>query len=79
MLGANWLHSLKEEINPLYGLSKKLGLSIYETSSDDEPGDDILLYTNAGEKVSQEDYEAALKRYEWMKTNLTMFEIDVRS
>ena len=68
---------MKEDINPLYGLSKKLGLTIYETSSDDEPGDDILLYTSTGEKVAQKDYEAALKRYEWMKINLKMFEIKI--
>lgn len=48
-LGANWIHGLHDDINPMYTLSKKLGLRLHQTSSDDDPGDDVLLFdTNHG-------------------------------
>jgi hypothetical protein len=44
-LGANWIHGLNENINPFYQVAKvKLNLEFQQTSSDDEPGDDVLLF-----------------------------------
>lgn len=41
-LGANWIHGLIS--NPMLGFAKKLGLTLHPTSSDEEPGDDVLLF-----------------------------------
>ena len=73
-LGANWIHALDEHVNPLYALSQKLGFELHCTTSDDEPGDDVMLFDSEvlGEEgrfgqVALGDYERAIKRYEWIK------------
>jgi monoamine oxidase len=43
-LGPNWLHGLDERFNPLTKVAKQLNFQVFLTSSDDEPGDDVLLY-----------------------------------
>eukprot|EP00455_Lapot_gusevi_P001480 TRINITY_DN10590_c0_g1_i5.p1 TRINITY_DN10590_c0_g1~~TRINITY_DN10590_c0_g1_i5.p1 ORF type:complete len:509 (+),score=133.74 TRINITY_DN10590_c0_g1_i5:54-1580(+) len=43
-LGANWIHGLKVEKNPLYAVAMRNNFQLYQTSCDDEPGDDVLLY-----------------------------------
>lgn len=49
-LGANWLHGLNSEVNPLYMVAvEKLGLPCMVTSSDDEPGDDVVLFMTSEE------------------------------
>ncbi len=58
-LGANWIHGLNEEINPMYKFAQNLGLRLQQTSSDDEPGDDVLLFDNIQTgKVEQYDENA---------------------
>ncbi len=42
--GANWIHGLDDIINPMFNHAKLLGLLLHPTSSDDEPGDDVLLF-----------------------------------
>lgn len=41
--GANWIHGLCES-NPIYQFARILNLALHETSSDNCPGDDILLF-----------------------------------
>lgn len=73
--GANWIHGLNEGVNPMYHYAKKMGLLLHQTSSDDEPGDDVLLFDPEAEAegnavcgtVPKEEYEAVLQRYEWIK------------
>ena len=43
-LGANWIHCLNPANNPMAQLAQELNYSLQVTSSDDEPGDDVLLY-----------------------------------
>lgn len=43
-LGANWIHGLDAVMNPLFKLAQKLDLKLHQTSPDDEPGDDVLLF-----------------------------------
>lgn len=83
-LGANWVHGLNETINPMYSVAQKLRLRMHQTSSDDEPGDDVCLYdiagienpgnSNACVQISREDYYHALERYFWITDNI---DIDV--
>ncbi|RYG62869.1 FAD-binding protein [archaeon] len=67
--GANWIHGLNDVVNPMFLFAKQMGLLLHRTSSDDEPGDDVLLFDTAedGRMVSKEDYLAVLQRYEWVK------------
>lgn len=69
-LGANWLHGLNPEVNPLYAVACELGLELHVSSSDDEPGDDVLLFDpSAVDKtpMSRDDYNQALQRYHWIR------------
>jgi len=43
-LGANWIHGLDERINPMFRVAQRLGLKLHQTSPDDSPGDDVLLF-----------------------------------
>lgn len=79
-LGANWIHGM-EISNPMFEVAQNLKLELHQTSSDDEPGDDVILFdsgassvsnlTQCGNtvfgRVSEEDYKESLRRYEWMK------------
>lgn len=90
-LGANWIHGLDVVSNPMYDVALKLGLELHQTSSDDDPGDDVLLfdsevfteklssepYRRTYSKVSSEDYHDALKRYEWMKDYVDLIQPDI--
>jgi monoamine oxidase len=58
-LGANWIHGLNENVNPFYRIAKKLGLELQQTSSDDEPGDDVLLFDTPPASVTLTDATAA--------------------
>ena len=74
-LGANWLHGLNVNVNPLYKIaSEELHSQIQRTSSDDEPGDDvILLHLNADRDagpINTTLYISALLRYSWMREQL---------
>ncbi len=42
-LGANWIHGL-HHANPLFTLAQRLQLELFQTSSDNAPGDDVLLF-----------------------------------
>jgi monoamine oxidase len=48
-LGANWIHGLDANINPMFKVAQKLGLRLHQTSPDDEPGDDVLLFDSTNE------------------------------
>jgi monoamine oxidase len=50
-LGANWIHGM-ESSNPMFEVAQKLGLELYQTSSDDDPGDDVILFDSGARKVS---------------------------
>jgi polyamine oxidase len=77
-LGANWIHGM-ESTNPMFEVAQKLGLEFHQTSSDDDPGDDVILFDSgdcsssdkvdgvAYGRVSKEDYHESLSRYEWIK------------
>lgn len=79
-LGANWIHCL-DDSNPFYVVAKKLGLNLHMTSSDDEPGDDVVLFDAGADsnapadpngvtpyfRINQTEYEEALRRYEWIR------------
>jgi hypothetical protein len=65
-LGANWIHNLNHDVNPLYTVAVELGVDFQVTSPDDDPGDDIALFRN-GEKVPEDVYKRAVERYSWMK------------
>lgn len=72
-LGANWIHGLNEAINPLYSVVKRLGMPLFETSSDDEPGDDIVIYDRASGRLihaTHREYLSALEKYDWIKQRL---------
>jgi polyamine oxidase len=43
-LGANWIHGLSSEFNPMFERAKLLNLALHPTTSDDEPGDDVILF-----------------------------------
>ncbi len=83
-LGANWIHCL-DETNPFFKVAKKLNLHLHHTSSDDEPGNDVILFDEGEEGVSESkgdgfpqtafcritqlEYKEALDRYEWIRDN----------
>jgi monoamine oxidase len=80
-LGANWIHGMYAEKNPLFAIAQQLQLELFKTSSDDEPGDDVILFDRGGGDdaneslaplvaVSDEEYKRVLKRYEWMVEHL---------
>jgi hypothetical protein len=82
-LGANWIHGLNESVNPMYRIAVRNGMRLHQTSSDDEPEDDVLLFdvvqdcSNAGDhttkfsakQISKDDYASVLERYEWIRDN----------
>lgn len=43
-LGANWIHGMEAATNPMFAVAQKLGLELHQTSSDDDPGDDVILF-----------------------------------
>ena len=43
-LGANWIHGMEAATNPMFEVAQKLGLELHQTSSDDDPGDDVILF-----------------------------------
>jgi monoamine oxidase len=82
-LGANWIHGMYAEKNPLFAIAQQLHLELFKTSSDDEPGDDVILFDRGGGgdgdasessaslvAVPDEEYRRVLKRYEWMVEHL---------
>jgi hypothetical protein len=76
-LGANWVHGLHDS-NPWYSIVQKLQLNIHQTSPDDYPGDDVILYDSGGssgkpsfEPVSNESYKRVLLRYAWITDNIS--------
>lgn len=50
-LGANWIHGM-EPTNPMFEVAQKLGLELHQTSSDDDPGDDVILFDSGPRKVA---------------------------
>lgn len=70
-LGANWIHVLDITLNPLAALAKQLSLTLHQTSSDDDPGDDVLLLDSCDDNmysiVDKIVYNNLLKRCNWMK------------
>lgn len=54
-LGANWIHGLREDMNPMYSFAKKLNLLLQPTSSDDAPGEDVLLFDQSVERGMSEE------------------------
>ncbi|KAJ1434151.1 hypothetical protein B484DRAFT_1280 [Ochromonadaceae sp. CCMP2298] len=46
-MGANWIHGLLPS-NPMYATAVAMGLQLLPTSTDDEPGDDVLLFDWGG-------------------------------
>jgi hypothetical protein len=67
-MGANWLHNLNPEINPLYAEAQRLNVRLQVTSADDDPGDDVLLYMDS-EQVRRAVYNDSVARYSWMNEN----------
>lgn len=63
-IGANWVHGLTNS-NPMYKLAQKLNLNLHETSPDDYPGDDTLLFDGL-EPITEDVYHRVLERYEWI-------------
>mmetsp|Transcript_39648 Transcript_39648/g.78924 ORF Transcript_39648/g.78924 Transcript_39648/m.78924 type:complete len:726 (+) Transcript_39648:112-2289(+) len=51
-LGANWIHGM-EPSNPMFMVAQKLKLELHQTSSDDEPGDDVILFDSGDCSVSE--------------------------
>ena len=69
-LGANWLHNTDEQSNPLFSVARFRKLALQQTSSDDNPGMDVLLFDPQNKAVnllSVDDYQAMLSRYEWIR------------
>src|SRR5690242_6423311 len=52
-LGANWIHGC-DESNPFYVVAKKLNLHLHMTSSDDEPGSDVILFDEGAGEVGEQ-------------------------
>ena len=74
-LGANWVHILLDS-NPMYKIVKHLNLTLHTTSSDSEPGDDIVLFEKPGptsngtwSQVPKDSFTKACKRYDWIREN----------
>jgi hypothetical protein len=67
-VGANWIHGLDATVNPLYSVAQKLDLKLFQTSSDDEPGSDVILF-HGDVSVSTTEYQRALERYAWLRDN----------
>lgn len=74
-LGANWIHGLSED-NIIFRTAKKLELNLHVTSSDDEPGSDVLLFdideNNVFEAISSTEYENLLLRYKWIQDHMSV-------
>jgi polyamine oxidase len=68
-LGANWLHGLDPDVNPLFQLAtSRLGLAVHTTSSDDAPcAEDTVLFDGQGARVPAEEFERGLRLWDWMK------------
>jgi polyamine oxidase len=86
-LGANWIHGLTVD-NPLYCVAQKLNLELYQTSSDDEPGDDVLLFDGGSPMgngvgrlsiISQDQYRRACGRYQWIRDRIDDIDEEVYS
>jgi polyamine oxidase len=74
-LGANWIHGLDPEYNPIHTFVRELNLTLHENSSDDEPGDDVLLFdrdplTGISSTVESEQFVAVMRRYNWIREEL---------
>ena len=50
-LGANWIHGL-HAANPFHCAALSLGLGLFETSSDNAPGDDVCLFDAGPSRAS---------------------------
>lgn len=80
-LGANWVHGLSENINPYFTVAKHLKLDLHPTSPDDYPGADVCLFNCSEveaeslrplyERVSAQDYDRVLSRYQWITTHIS--------
>lgn len=79
-LGANWIHGLVEERNPMYSYAKKLNLSLQETSSDESPGLDVLLMDRLAHDqtrlIPDDIYRQILEKYLWIQDNLESYRGD---
>ena len=51
-LGANWIHGMEATTNPMFEVAQKLGLELHQTSSDDDPGDDVILFDSGDFKLA---------------------------
>lgn len=51
-LGANWIHGMEAATNPMFEVAQKLGLELHQTSSDDDPGDDVILFDSGDASTS---------------------------
>ena len=51
-LGANWIHGMDAATNPMFEMAQKLGLELHQTSSDDDPGDDVILFDSGDFKLA---------------------------
>jgi hypothetical protein len=74
-LGANWIHGLHDS-NPLFTTAQALQLDLFETSSDNAPGNDVCLFDvgDGGGRsypvVPSDLYQAAMARFQWISENL---------
>ena len=71
-LGATWIHNMIESTNPLFTFARFNHFPLHQTSSDDNPGLDVLLFDpladeNTPTDFSPEVYKELLSRYEWIR------------
>lgn len=57
-LGANWIHGLCSDFNPMFERAQQLQLSLHQTSSDDEPGHDVMLFDSGSYCIPPNPIEA---------------------
>lgn len=57
-LGANWIHGMEAATNPMFAVAEALGLELHQTSSDDDPGDDVILFDSGDGDAKTADSDA---------------------
>lgn len=56
--------------NPFYVVAQQLRVTLHQTSSDDEPGDDVLVFDNSGgicKALTKSEYDECLARLKWVR------------
>jgi monoamine oxidase len=76
-LGANWMHGLNPVQNPLHSIATQLKLTLHQTSSDDEPTNDVLMFDKVPigddfeyQRLDPVAFQLALTRYKWVREQL---------